>query len=87
MPRLTINMPDAMHEFVQSEIASGSYETVSEYFRDLVRHKQARRETAEKELRQMLIAADKSGVSSASIDDIFERVKDRLHREGHDVRA
>ena len=85
MARLTISMPDAMSEFINSEIATGKYDNVSEYLRDLVRHEQERKETAYRELRDMLIAAKESGISTASMEDIQQRVKERLGREGRDI--
>ena len=44
MSRLTISMPDQMNEWVESQIAAGRYGNVSEYFRDLVRRDQERKE-------------------------------------------
>ncbi len=83
MARLTISMPDAMNEFISSEIATGKYDNVSEYLRDLVRHEQERKEAAYSELREMLIAAKESGISKASsVDEIFDRVKERLQQDG-----
>ena len=77
MARMTISMPDAMSEFISSEIATGKYDNVSEYLRDLVRHEQERRESAYSELREMLIAAKASGIGTASMQDIQQRVKER----------
>ena len=87
MARMTISMPDAMSDFINAQIETGKYDNVSEYLRDLVRHEQERKEAAEEELRKMLIAAEKSGVSTSNIEDVFERVKERLRSEGHELRA
>lgn len=85
MARLTISMPDAMSEFINSEIATGKYDNVSEYLRDLVRHEQERKENAYRELGEMLIAARESGISNASMQDIQNRVKEKLRREGQQI--
>ena len=66
MSRLTISMPDQMNEWVEAQISAGRYGNVSEYFRDLVRRDQERRENAIRELRTMLDRAEQSGVSERS---------------------
>jgi antitoxin ParD1/3/4 len=87
MARMTISMPDAMSDFINAQIETGKYDNVSEYLRDLVRHEQERREAAEDKLRQMLIEAKNSADSDDSIEDVFERVKERLLSEGKDLQA
>jgi antitoxin ParD1/3/4 len=87
MARMTISMPDAMSDFINAQIETGKYDNVSEYLRDLVRHEQERREPAEDKLRQMLIEAKNSADSDDSIEDVFERVKERLLSEGKDLQA
>lgn len=71
-------MPDAMSDFINARIETGKYDNVSEYLRDLVRHEQERKEAAEETLRQMLLEAKNSGDSDDSIEDVFERIKERL---------
>ena len=58
MSRLTISMPDQMNEWVETQVASGRYGNASEYFRDLVRRDQERREGAIAELRAMMDRAE-----------------------------
>ena len=67
MSRLTISMPDQMNEWVEAQINAGRYGNVSEYFRDLVRRDQERREAAIGELRAMLDRAEASGISERSV--------------------
>ncbi len=86
MARVTINMPDAMSEFIASQIETGKYDNVSEYLRDLIRHDQERVETSELSLRKMLLDARKSGVSSDTVEDIFNEVKERLCSENKELR-
>ena len=65
--RLTISMPDQMNEWVEAQIRADRYGNVSEYFRDLVRRDQERREAAIGELRTMLDRAEASGISERSV--------------------
>lgn len=82
MAKITISMPDAMSEYVASQVEAGQYGNVSEYFRDLVRVEQ-RRQRAEQELRQMLEDAEESGVSDLTAQEIWQEVKERhLVRNG-----
>lgn len=82
MSRLTISMPDQMNEWVEAQIAAGRYGNVSEYFRDLVRRDQERRETAVAELRTMLERADASGVSDRSFPEILEAARREARQKG-----
>ncbi|AXQ96141.1 type II toxin-antitoxin system ParD family antitoxin (plasmid) [Cereibacter azotoformans] len=82
MSRLTISMPDQMNEWVEAQIAAGRYGNVSEYFRDLVRRDQERREAAVAELRTMLERADASGVSDRSFPDILEAARREARQKG-----
>ena len=82
MSRLTISMPDQMNDWVDAQIASGRYGNVSEYFRDLVRRDQERREDAIQELRTMLDKAEASGVSGRSLDEIREAARAEARQKG-----
>ena len=81
MAKLTISMPDAMGEYVASRVETGQYGNVSEYFRDLVRREQERKNAAE-ELSRMLEAAEASGVSERKIPDIMKKVEADLRTDG-----
>ena len=52
--RLTISMPEQMNAWVEAQIKAGRYGNVSEYFRNLVRRDQDRRDATAEELRTML---------------------------------
>ena len=82
MSRLTISMPDQMNEWVEAQIAAGRYGNVSEYFRDLVRRDQERRETATAELRTLLERAEASGVSDHAFPDILEAARREARQKG-----
>lgn len=76
MTRKTISIPDAMEAWVKAQIASGRYANDSEYFRDLIRRDQERRD-AEAELRHMLKEADEGGVSDRTLDQIWAEAERR----------
>ncbi|MDP3492482.1 MAG: type II toxin-antitoxin system ParD family antitoxin [Hyphomonadaceae bacterium] len=71
MAKISISMSDAMEEFVATRVESGEYNNTSEYFRDLVRRDQEKRE-AEDKLRVMIEKARASGVSEKTFDEIWE---------------
>jgi antitoxin ParD1/3/4 len=77
MQRKTITITDQMESWVKAQVDSGKYGNDSEYFRDLVRRDQERRE-AESKLRFMLDEAESSGVSTRSAQEIWEAVETRL---------
>ena len=65
MTRKTITITEQMDDWVKSQVGTGRYGNDSEYFRDLIRRDQARRE-AELKLGEMIDAAEASGVSDRS---------------------
>ncbi|SMO64285.1 antitoxin ParD1/3/4 [Thalassovita litoralis] len=82
MARLTISMPDQMNDWVEAQVSAGRYGNVSEYFRDLVRRDQERRETAINELRVMLERAEASGVSKHSLIEILDAAREEARQKG-----
>lgn len=82
MSRLTISMPDQMNDWVEAQVSAGRYGNVSEYFRDLVRRDQERRDTAINELRVMLERAEASGISKRSVSEIIEAAREEARQKG-----
>ncbi|WOE73753.1 type II toxin-antitoxin system ParD family antitoxin [Alterisphingorhabdus coralli] len=82
MNRLTISVPEQMNAYVEAQINGGRYGNVSEYFRDLVRRDQERRESAIQELRAMLDKAEASGVSSRSLPEIMKAAREEARAQG-----
>jgi antitoxin ParD1/3/4 len=82
MSRLTISMPDQMNDWVEAQIAAGRYGNVSEYFRDLVRRDQERRQPAVAELRALLERAEASGVAEGAFPDILEAARREARQTG-----
>lgn len=69
MSRLTISMPEQMNQWVNAQIVAGPHHSVTEYFRDLVRRDQERREAAIGALRTVLAQAEASGIT----DDLSQK--------------
>ena len=82
MSRLTISMPEQMSAWVEAQIAAGRYGNVSEYFRDLVRRDQERREAAVAELRTLLARAEASGIAERAFPDILEAARREAREKG-----
>lgn len=82
MDRLTISMPEKMNEWVQSQINDGRYGNASEYFRDLVRRDQEKREAAIQELRTIIEEAEASGISDQSFDEIIAEAREKAIKMG-----
>jgi antitoxin ParD1/3/4 len=53
MTTVTISLPETMRQYVDSQIESGSYGNVSEYFRSLIR--EAQQKESERRLEQLLL--------------------------------
>jgi antitoxin ParD1/3/4 len=82
MSRLTISMPDQMNDWVEAQVSAGRYGNVSEYFRDLVRRDQERREAAFDDLRNMLERAEAGGVSTRGLSDIMAATREEARQKG-----
>ncbi len=70
MTRKTITITEQMDDWVKKQIDTGRYGNDSEYFRDLIRRDQARRQ-AELKLGEMIDAAEASGVSKRSDSEVW----------------
>ena len=77
MQRKTITITDQMETWVKTQVDSGKYGNDSEYFRDLVRKDQERRE-AENNLRYLLDEAESSGMSERNPQEIWAEAETRL---------
>ncbi len=76
MATLNISMPQAMRDWIDSQIEGGEYANASDYIRDLIRHDQRERDA----LRLALIEGEKSGTSNRSVTEIARATKRRLKR-------
>jgi antitoxin ParD1/3/4 len=78
MARHTISLPEPMSAYIESRLQEGQYGNLSEYFRDLVRRDQERRQEAVSELRALIQEARESGISDLSGEEIREKVRKDL---------
>ena len=76
MQRKTITITEQMESWVKSQVESGKYGNDSEYFRDLVRRDQARRD-AEIQLHYLLEEVESSGFSELSAQEIWAEAEAR----------
>jgi antitoxin ParD1/3/4 len=70
MQRKTITITDQMESWVKAQVDSGNYENDSEYFQDLIRRDQDKREV-ETQLRFMLDEAEASGKNDRTPQEIW----------------
>lgn len=82
MSRLTISMPEQMSAWVEAQVNTGRYGNVSEYFRDLVRRDQDRRETAVADLRALFERAEAGGISDRNFSDILQAARAEARQKG-----
>ena len=78
MVRHTISIPDEMSSYIEGQIKERQYGNVSEYFRDLVRKDQEKRQAAIDELNTLLDKAEASGVSELTKDEIRANVRKEM---------
>ena len=82
MVDMDVTLPDEEKNFVDAQVASGGYETTSEYINALIL-----REIDRNTLREKLLAGQRSGVGSVADEAYFARLRRRardaaaLHRE------
>ncbi|MCK5190558.1 MAG: type II toxin-antitoxin system ParD family antitoxin [Methylococcales bacterium] len=74
MQRKTITITSQMEDWVKAQVDSGKYGNDSEYFRDLVRCDQERKQ-AEMQLLDMLDDAELSGISDQTPQEIWASVE------------
>jgi len=82
MIKKTITVTDQQEAWIKSRIASGQYGNDSEFIRDLIRKEQVRLDELEA-LRAALIAGEKSGIGSLSMEEIRTKARARLKQDGH----
>ena len=73
MSDITITLPDPMKEYIDAQLASGQYSSVTEFFNCLLREDQKRR--AKEILRTKMHEADASGESEEITPGYWEGVE------------
>ena len=75
MPTMNISLPENLKEFVESQVQSGDYSSVSEFMRELVRREQ--KERSREQLEQRLLEGLNSGDGIESTPEMWRD----LHQE------
>jgi len=70
---MNISLPDLMRTYIEEQVASGGYSTVSEYFRELVRQDQKRK--AQERLEALLLEGLDSGNATPMTDGDWEDIR------------
>ena len=76
MTRKTITITDQMDDWVKGQVESGKYGNDSEYFRDLIRKDQSKKDNL-KTQRNLLVEGEQSGSSNLSVTDIWDEAEER----------
>jgi antitoxin ParD1/3/4 len=79
MPTMNISLPKNLKEFVESQVQSGDYSSVSEFMRELVRREQ--KERLREQLEQRLLEGLNSGEGVESTPETWRD----LHQEVRDL--
>jgi antitoxin ParD1/3/4 len=72
---INISLPEAMRAFVEAQVATGAYGSVSEYFRELLRREQ--RDVARDDLETKLLDALKTPTKDMTAAD-WKRLRGEL---------
>jgi len=75
MPTMNISLPENLKEFVESQVQSGDYSSVSEFMRELVRREQ--KERLREQVEQRLLEGLNSGEGVESTPEMWRN----LHQE------
>ena len=75
MQTMNISLPDQLKEFVDDQVGSGRYGSVSEYVRDLIRDDEKRK--AQEDLEAMLM----EGIQSSGPTEMRREDRDDIRRE------
>lgn len=79
MVKKSISITDQQDQWIKKQLESGHYGNESEVIRDLIRERQLRsEEDAERiaEIRAALIDGERSGISTLSVDEIWEKARE-----------
>ncbi|HEY6390731.1 MAG TPA: type II toxin-antitoxin system ParD family antitoxin [Bryobacteraceae bacterium] len=75
MQTMNISLPDQLKEFVDNQVGSGRYSSVSEYVRDLIRDDEKRK--AQEKLEALLM----EGIQSSEPTEMTRQDWDDIRRE------
>ncbi|MEO1185440.1 MAG: type II toxin-antitoxin system ParD family antitoxin [Cyanobacteria bacterium J06636_27] len=80
MKSINISLPDTMRDYIEKQVVDGGYSTISEYFRELVRQDQKRRdkEYLETLLLEGLNSGSATPLTEQDWDDIRQAVRSKV---------
>jgi antitoxin ParD1/3/4 len=76
---INISLPDSMRAYVEEQVNSGGYSTVSEYFRELIRQDQKRK--AKERLETLLLEGLESGAATAMTEQDWEDIRKTVRQK------
>jgi antitoxin ParD1/3/4 len=76
MQTMNVSLPDSMKQFVDNQVSTGQYSSVSEYIRELVRADQKRK--AKDQLEQVLLEALRSGDAVDLTPEMWEQLRQKI---------
>ena len=74
MATMNVSLPDPMKDWVEAQARTGRYSNASDYVRDLIRRDQERAAKLA-ELQTLITEGIESGVSTRSMNDVFEAAR------------
>ena len=74
MVRKSITLTEQQDIWLKSQLQSGHYGNESEVLRDLIRQRMVREKEIE-QIRQALVEGETSGLSSLTVDEIWEQAR------------
>ena len=74
MATMNISLPAEMRSYVEAQVATGYFANASDFIRHLIR---SDLEEGRGRLRELLGQGERSGVSELSLDEIWERARER----------
>ena len=82
---MNVSLPRTQREFVDRQVQQGSYSTVSDYIRDLIRREQ--RATAREELERKLLEGLNSGTAKEIADADWSALRDSISKRRSERRG
>lgn len=81
MTNLNVSLPEAMKEFIETEVRKGSYSTPSEFVRELVRDFQRRQVSAAEGRLVEALATGEPITDDPTLDALVQRLRARIDRK------
>jgi len=85
MQTMNISLPDPLKDFVEGQVASGRYSSVSEYVRELIRSDEKRK--GEEKLEALLLQGIGSGEATEITPEYWKRMRRQLIKRHRDRKS